>query len=182
MRYTERTSAKKLRENYDLLVGWGGGVLEFESRYNPSMYRLDYLINGRGSNIGGQSCGYVIQDTSVIDSIKETKMNILLDHGAYCPKRSTRNPNSYEVRTPVYIRLEPGASFVLDTRIHIEPDPDSSYHFKNKRNLIQAGIQARFLNDLSDSKSLMIELINDSSDWFRIRKGEGVARIVFEQN
>ena len=47
IQYTKMQDIEYLKDNYDYLVGWGVGRDEFLGRYNPSLYHLDYMIDGR---------------------------------------------------------------------------------------------------------------------------------------
>ncbi|MBR3770654.1 MAG: FkbM family methyltransferase [Clostridium sp.] len=78
MKYTKRTSIVELQKNYEVLVGWGTAVMEFEARYNPTMYHLDYLINGKGVGVGTQVCGNVISAPSVLEEVKGKKVCVIL--------------------------------------------------------------------------------------------------------
>lgn len=78
MRYQVRTNIKDLQMKYDYLVGWGNSSIEFERRYNPTMYTLKYLVNGRGAHIGRVCCGNVIQPPNVLNTIKDKKVCVII--------------------------------------------------------------------------------------------------------
>lgn len=78
MRYTQKTNIKTLRDTYDVLVGWGTAPMEYESRYNPTIYKLDYLINGKGVNVGEISCGNPISDMSILQELKGKKVCVII--------------------------------------------------------------------------------------------------------
>lgn len=78
MKYLTRTSCEELRKNYDVLVGWGNSVVEFERYYNPTLYKLDYLINGEGKDIGEKICGLVLSDASVLEELKDKKVCVII--------------------------------------------------------------------------------------------------------
>lgn len=66
IKYTKKTPIEQLRANYDLVIGWGTPVLEYQSKYNPTHYKLDYLINGKGTNIGEVFCGNKTYNMSIL--------------------------------------------------------------------------------------------------------------------
>lgn len=78
MKYTKKTSIEKLRSYYDLIVGWGTTMIEYQNRYNPTHYKLDYLINGKGTNIGQVLCGNQTYDTSVLEQYRDKKVCIII--------------------------------------------------------------------------------------------------------
>lgn len=66
MKYTKKTPIEHLRANYDLVVGWGTPVIEYQNKYNPTHYKIDYLINSKGTNIGTVLCGNETHDMSIL--------------------------------------------------------------------------------------------------------------------
>lgn len=78
MKYTNKTSIHELRSSYDLIIGWGTPVLEYQSRYNPTHYKLDYLINGKGTNIGQVLCGNKTYDMSILKQFTDKKVCIII--------------------------------------------------------------------------------------------------------
>jgi len=80
MQYTNKTCVNALRKNYDILIGWGTAPLEFEKRYNPTLYTLDYLVNGKNDNIGQVSCGHIISDMNTISQFADKKVCVIIFH------------------------------------------------------------------------------------------------------
>ena len=78
MKYLKRTKVEELRKKYDLLIGWGNGAIEFERKYNPAMYKLDYMINGQGKNVGDIICGCKISGPDVLKDISEKKVCVII--------------------------------------------------------------------------------------------------------
>lgn len=73
MRYLEKTDAKVLREKYDYLIGWGVARLEFCERYNPFMYKLDYLIDKSEKCVGKFYGGMEVKSIDDVLSKSELK-------------------------------------------------------------------------------------------------------------
>ncbi len=71
IQYTKMQDIEYLKDNYDYLVGWGVGRDEFLGRYNPSLYHLDYMIDGRDHCVGQIKCGMKISPKSVLNEIKD---------------------------------------------------------------------------------------------------------------
>lgn len=78
MKLTKKTKIEELQANYDLVVGWGTPVLEYQSRYNPTHYKLDYLINGKGQNIGDYFCGNQVSHMSILEQFHDKKVCIII--------------------------------------------------------------------------------------------------------
>lgn len=78
MKYVKRTKAEELRNRYDLLIGWGNGIIEFERKYNPFMYKLDYMINGQGKNVGEVICGCEINGPEIVTSFADKKVCVII--------------------------------------------------------------------------------------------------------
>lgn len=67
MRIKEKTKFSDLRIKYDYIIGWGAANGEFEKRYTPFMYKLDYMIdNFRDEDI---ICGTKIFKKTVLEDI-----------------------------------------------------------------------------------------------------------------
>src|SRR5690606_30886158 len=58
---------------------WGPGI-EFYKRYNPNMYKLDFMIDGLGDLLGDVVCGVVISSASVLEKIKNDSLCIIIYH------------------------------------------------------------------------------------------------------
>lgn len=78
MKYTRITNIHELQSNYDLIVGWGTPVIEYQNRYNPTHYKLDYLINGKGQNIGEVFCGNQVYHMSILEQFQDKKVCIII--------------------------------------------------------------------------------------------------------
>lgn len=75
--YTEQTSVKQLRADYDVLVGWGTTGC-FTWYYHQEDYPLDYLVDGFDQNIGKTVCGIKVSPLSVLETLKGKKVCIIL--------------------------------------------------------------------------------------------------------
>ena len=73
MRYTKKVKYEELREKYDYIIGWGTPRNEFKSRYNPFMYKLDFVINGQNRDVGKIICGIKVYG---IDKLKEKMIQV----------------------------------------------------------------------------------------------------------
>lgn len=78
MRYTCKTKIEDLRNNHDLLIGWGAASNEFERRYNPSYYKLDYMIDADNSKRGDKVCGIRIDSKDILKDFKGKKICFVL--------------------------------------------------------------------------------------------------------
>ena len=73
-RYTKRMHVDELRTKYDHLIGWGAGKDEFLTRYNPSLYRLDYMIDGKDNYVGEIRCGMKISSKAILKELVGRKI------------------------------------------------------------------------------------------------------------
>lgn len=74
MKITHKLDCDRLRDNYDLIVGWGVARNEYEKRYNPLMYKLDYMIDGMGRCVGETICGNKICDKNILKELVDKKI------------------------------------------------------------------------------------------------------------
>ena len=73
MKYITKTDIETLRDRYDYIIGWGISDFQMERFYNPSMYSMDYLVNGVDKEIGSIVCGNKVYDVSLFDSLDKNK-------------------------------------------------------------------------------------------------------------
>ena len=81
MRYIEKTKIEVLRNSYQYLVGWAPGI-EFYKRYNPNMYKLDFMIDGLNNSLGEVICGIEISPASILEKLKDEKTCVIIYHNA----------------------------------------------------------------------------------------------------
>lgn len=78
MRYIEAVEYKAIRNRYDCIVGWGTSQKEYMKLYNPFMYKIDYMINGKGENVGEYICGNKICSPDELENIKAKKVCVII--------------------------------------------------------------------------------------------------------
>lgn len=78
MRYTKTVDYKKLRSKYDYIVGWGTSQKEYMRNYNPFMYKIDYMVNGKGECIGEYFCGNLIYSPDILEGLKGKKVCVII--------------------------------------------------------------------------------------------------------
>ena len=74
MKITYKLDCNKLKNDYDLVVGWGVARNEYERKYNPLMYQLDYMIDGMGRCVGDIICGNKIWDKDILKELVDQKI------------------------------------------------------------------------------------------------------------
>lgn len=80
MRHLERTSIQELRKRYKLIIGCAATKDEFYKFYNPNMYKIDLMFDGRGYEEGEIICGHEILPVSAIRKIKEPSVCVIIYH------------------------------------------------------------------------------------------------------
>ena len=80
MRYLQRTGIQELRKQYKLIIGCAATKDEYYKFYNPSMYKLDYMFDGRGYEENEFICGYKILSVEEISDIKEPSICVIIFH------------------------------------------------------------------------------------------------------
>lgn len=83
MKYRELTSIESLKENYDLLIGWGTGI-EFRTYYHVEDYKVDYLIDGLGNRIGEEVCGIKVDSIDLLKKLQNKKICFII----FCNRES----------------------------------------------------------------------------------------------
>ncbi|WP_026670923.1 FkbM family methyltransferase [Butyrivibrio sp. AE3006] len=78
MRYITSTKIEDIRDRYDLIIGWGNSNFHYERFYNPSMYKIDYIINGLNRDIGKVICGNQIFGTDKVSEIKDEQRLLII--------------------------------------------------------------------------------------------------------
>lgn len=78
MKYLEPIKAENLICNYDVVVGWGTGALEFETRYNPMLYRIDYMVNGENIDVGSVICGIKVYSKDDLKNLPIKNRKVLV--------------------------------------------------------------------------------------------------------
>lgn len=74
MKITHKLDCDRLRDHYDLVIGWGVARNEYEKKYNPLMYKLDYMIDGMGRCVGEMICGNRICDKEILKGLTDKKI------------------------------------------------------------------------------------------------------------
>lgn len=74
MKIMHKLDCDRMKENYDLVIGWGVGKNEYEKRYSPLMYKLDYMIDGMGKCVGNVVCGNKVYDKDILNEIIDKKI------------------------------------------------------------------------------------------------------------
>lgn len=76
MVYNREMSIKDLKEQYDLIIGWGTGI-QFRTYYHKE-YQLDYLIDGLDKNLGTIVCGMKVESVNILETLTNKKICIVI--------------------------------------------------------------------------------------------------------
>lgn len=117
MKYISRTHINDLRKKYEYIIGWGNGAIEFEQHYNPSMYKLDYMVNGQGKNVDEKVCGCRIYGPELVRELQEKKICVVI------------YPNIEQTCLNQIRELLPNADTIIGRLV----DSDTSYNYASDR-------------------------------------------------
>lgn len=78
MKIIEKISANKIREIYDCVIGWGAGRMEFEKRYHPFLWPMDYMIDEKDGQQGKLICGMEICNKAVLKNLTDRRLCVII--------------------------------------------------------------------------------------------------------
>lgn len=122
MRYLDNEKYTKLREKYQMIIGWGAGV-EFQKYYFHDLLGFDHMIDGAGRNIGKNINGITIEGIDAIEQYADAESVLVVIF-----------PNiEHEIQTQLE-KLLPKADTIVARLLDIE-GRESSYA-SNKEDII----------------------------------------------
>lgn len=112
-------------------------------------------------------------------NLKETRMKIKLDAGAYMPERAHATDAGFDLRTPVTVTLMPHDSVVIDTGVHVQLPPNTVGMLKSKSGLnVKHGITSEGVIDVGYTGSVRAKLYNHTSNPYTFKAGDKVTQLV----
>lgn len=122
MKYLHHVKYAKLREKYQVIIGWGAGV-EFQKYYAHALLGFDHMIDGAGRNIGTKINGITIEGIDAIVQYADEEAVLVVIY-----------PNiEYEIQTQI-AKLLPKADTIVARLLDIE-GRESTYA-SNKEDVI----------------------------------------------
>lgn len=104
-------------------------------------------------------------------------MKIMLDEGAYMPKRAHSQDAGYDLRTRERIVLYPHDSKVVDTGVHIELPPGKCAIVVSKSGLsINQDITSTGLIDEGFTGTIKVKLYNHGDDFRTLEAGDKISQ------
>ena len=108
-------------------------------------------------------------------------MEVMIEEGAYAPARAHATDAGLDLRTPEDVRIWPGGSAVIDTRVHIRLPEGTVGLVKNlsglnvRRGLVTCGDG---VIDEGYTGSIRVKLYNLSSEVVWLEPGDRIAQLV----
>lgn len=110
--------------------------------------------------------------------LKVPTINVMLEKGAYLPRRAHSSDAGYDLCSPVETLLKKGESAVISTGIHIEIPQGYVGFLKSKSGLnVRHGITGEGVIDSGYTGSITVKLYNQGEDYL-IKKGDKIIQLV----
>lgn len=107
-------------------------------------------------------------------------MKIVLDDGAYMPKKAHEADAGYDIKSPVCRFVGPGDSVVIDTGVHIQIPIGHVGFLKSKSGLnVNHGLVSEGVIDSGYTGSIKVKLYNHGSEPYTVNVGDKISQIVF---
>ena len=106
-------------------------------------------------------------------------MKVVLDEGAYLPKRAHKLDAGYDLRTPVRVVLHQHESVVIDTGVHVEIPEGYVGFLKSKSGLnVKHNIVGTGTIDAGYTGSIRVKLYNHGYIDHVFEKGDKIIQLV----
>lgn len=106
-------------------------------------------------------------------------MNIILDKGAYMPKKAHESDAGYDIRTPVDIMLHAKDYAVIKTGVHIEIPTGYVGLIKSKSGLnVKHNIVSEGVIDAGYTGEIVVKLYNHGFFDYCFSKGDKITQLV----
>lgn len=106
------------------------------------------------------------------------KMKVVLDEGAYMPKKAHAADAGYDLFTPDDFILEPEGTALVDTGVHMEIPVGYVGMIKSKSGLnVKYNIQCEGVVDAGYTGSIMAKLYNHGKKRLQFEKGDKITQI-----
>lgn len=107
-------------------------------------------------------------------------MKIVLDKGAFMPKRAHEDDAGYDLYSPVDREIKPKGYTTIDTGVHFQIPKGYVGFIKSKSGMnVKFSITSEGVVDSGFTGSVFVKLYNNSYRPFHISKGDKITQIVF---
>lgn len=106
-------------------------------------------------------------------------MKIQLDDGAYMPERAHKEDAGLDLRSPVFARIFPGDSAIIDTGVHVQIPYGYAGFLKSKSGLnVKHGIVSEGVIDSGYTGGIVVKLYNHSGFAYDVHPGDKITQLV----
>ena len=107
------------------------------------------------------------------------KINVMLDDGAYMPKKAHEEDAGFDIRTPEAKVVYEHESITVDTGVHMEIPRGYVGFLKSKSGLnVKHNLLGEGVIDAGYTGSIVVKLYNNGSSPYVLNKGEKLIQIV----
>lgn len=111
--------------------------------------------------------------------LDRNRIEVMLDSGAYAPKRAHKADAGLDLRSPITIRIEPGEAAVIDTGVHMAIPEGYVGMLKSRSGLnVKYGLQNEGVIDSGYTGSICVKLYNHGKNPILIESGDKISQIV----
>ena len=105
--------------------------------------------------------------------------NVMLDKGAYMPKKAHELDAGFDLRTPEEVYVGGLGSAVIDTGVHIEISEGYVGFLKSKSGLnVNFSLVGEGVIDAGYTGSIKVKLYNNSSKSYKFERGDKIIQLV----
>lgn len=127
------------------------------------------------SNVHGTLDDLVYRETKV----KDRKLKVVLDEGAFMPERAHSTDAGADLRTPKELYVNPHSSVVVDTGVHVEIPKGYVGMLKSKSGLnVKYGITSEGVIDSGYNGAIVAKLYNHSNEVKKFEVGDKITQLV----
>lgn len=111
--------------------------------------------------------------------LDRNRIEVMLNRGAYAPKRAHKADAGFDLRSPITIRVEPGEAAVIDTGVHMAIPEGYVGMLKSRSGLnVKYGLQNEGVIDSGYTGSICVKLYNHGKNPILIESGDKISQIV----
>ena len=130
-----------------------------------------YAIYNPNEELGISTVDIMVKPTN--------KLKVVLDDGAFIPKRAHEDDAGLDIRSPISLWLYAHDSVVIDTGIHIEIPKGYVGMLKSKSGLnVKHGLTSEGVIDSGYTGSIRVKLYNNSSEMYKVERGDKITQLV----
>lgn len=106
-------------------------------------------------------------------------MKVILDDGAFMPVRAHDTDAGLDLKSPESVTIEAHSSKVINTGVHVQLPPGTAGMLVSKSGLnVKYGITSTGLIDEGYTGSIRVKLYNNSSQSYKVERGNKITQLV----